>query len=226
MKRNIKIVLGITGLSLVGWLIVNNFSGPVRKNSNFKSYQQEFKAGATSMQQLVDASIESKKEAEKQQSPNKDALPKRGIAEKFQRENPIVNHLDQSEGNFLWSPDVFAILETEYKGDKGNIIGKHDGYIVVKDAAKPANALNLVYNSSEKRVGIFMGKIVVIHKKSNDFESKLQDISGSTPEYHSGVYFLSSDNLPAATKTVSNIQNNFKSIQVDLDVNYSRVRAN
>jgi hypothetical protein len=226
MKRNIKIVLVITGLSLVGWLKVNNFSGPVRKSSNFKSYQQNFRAGSTTLQQLIEEEKKVEENTAKLKKGHDKKEPDRRIAEKNLRTNPVIKHLDQEEGNYLWSPNIFAVNGRNYKGDKKNIVGKHDGFIIVKENSQPQNSLSLIYSNTEKKLGVYMEKIVIVHEQSKGFESKLKDLTGKEPFYVSGVYFIDLSSLQEAISTVSDIQKNLKSDNVDLDVNYSYQKPN
>lgn len=136
------------------------------------------------------------------------------------RENSVIKHLDQKSGAFQWSPDVFVVLDKTYAGPKENIVGKHEGYLVIKASAKPERALNLVYNASERRLGIYMGKVIAVHERSDEFEQKYQ------AEYLAGTYFIDVSDLAEAVSTVTNIQAGFPTAQVDLDVNYGRERAN
>lgn len=224
MKNKVKIFLGLSATMFGVWYFAIHNSGPVRKSSNFRSYQKEMKLEMTPSHAANEASIVSV--GKKDQIKSNATMSKRLIANKTMRENPVINYLDQKDGAWSWSPDVLVVAEEKYKGSKDNIVGNHDGYIVVRDGSKPQYALNLIYNTTEKRLGIYMKKIVVLHEKSSDFENKLRDISKSNVEFISGVYFIEADNLSNALKILSDLQNSFHSAKVELDVNYATQRAN
>jgi hypothetical protein len=226
MKKNIKICIAISVIVFGAWFLLINNKGPQKKSSNFKSYQKEMPNSSNTVALgTINQTLETKRILESQVERNK-VNPKRIVANNRSRENPVINYLNKKDGAWSWSPDVFVIEEKKYKGAKENIIGMHDGYVVVKDSNKPVGALSLVYNTSEKRLGIFMNKIVVLHEKSSDFETKLRGIAGSNVDYVSGVYFIESDNLAVALNTLAIIQSSISAVKSDLDVNYAIQRAN
>ncbi len=224
MKNILKVVVGILVMASVALYIYFAKPSVEKKSSNFKSYQKEMKIEMTPSQ--VAARTSSALPVKKDLVESNTATSKRVIANKFMRENPVLNYLDQKIGRWSWSPDVFVIEETKYKGSKDNIVGNHDGYIVVKDGNKPQHALNLIYNSTEKRLGIFMEQIAILHEKSSEFELKLQKLTGDEIQYVTGVYFIKTSSLPIAFETLAKIQKDITTVKADLDVNYAIQRAN
>jgi len=223
MKNFIKISFGVIFLAIGIWYILYKSNEPEKKSSNFRSYQKEV---------IVTVATAVKPSAKEAQPPKQRSIAtpktiaKTSTIIKSARLNSFTNFLDHKVSKWSWSPNVFVLEKDKYKGPKNNILGSHDGFDVIKDKNKPKDALSLVYNSAEKRTGIYTGKIIVVHQKTSDFEDKIKNITGVNVEYVSGVYFLSSDSLADATQLVATIQNGIPSAQIDLDINYAFDRAN
>ena len=140
--------------------------------------------------------------------------------------NPILKFLEQEEGPFLWSPDVYALKKKKFEGEQFEVLGLHEDLIVFRSNTRPAGANNIVYNQSNRKLGLFMGKIIVLHEKSSEFEDFVFKTTAEKPDYHNGVYFINSEDFSESRVTVEKIASAFKSAKVDLDISYARVRAN
>lgn len=224
MKNTSKVILSITLAVLVGLYMYYSKSRIEMKSSNFKSYQKEF-APSTPLSPPPKVEV-SHKEQKREEAPLPQKTSDISLKNKFSRLSPIVNYLNQKTGKWNWSPNVFAIEKNKYQGSKENILGTHDGFTIVKDLVKPKEALSLIYNPTDKRLGIYTGKVIILHEKSTDFENKLHGVGISDIQFIANAYFVSSEKFSDAVSIASNIQKGIPGTQVDVDINYSVATAN
>lgn len=224
MKNLLRIVIAGAVLTFGAWYLFSSFNESKRKSSNFKSYQTEPTVIVPTIQPPT--KVVQAPSSKQQAVPIKKIISQTSTKNKSSLQSLFVNFLDHKTSKWLWSPNVYVLEKDTYNGPKNNILGNHDGFDVIKDKTKPKNALNLIYDSVEKRLGVYTGKIIIIHQKTSEFEDKLKNIVGVNIEYLSGVYFISSEDFDNAAQLVANIQDGIPSVKIDLDINYAFDRQN
>lgn len=134
------------------------------------------------------------------------------------------NHLTESKNGYQYSDNIYAVLKKNYRGSTDHIIGEYLGYLLIESEIAIENGFKLIKLESEKRVGLYMEKIILIHEKNNEFESKLKELSGAISFYYlSGVYFIESKSIEDSINFLTSYKQKFPNSQADLDIQYNRM---
>lgn len=136
-------------------------------------------------------------------------------------------YLTELKNGYQYSDNIYAIFKKNYHGSTNRILGEYLGYLLVESEIAIENGYKLIKLENENRVGLYMEKVILIHQKSNEFESKLKELSGAISFYHlSGVYFVESKSVEASIEFLTLFKQNFPHSQADLDIQYNRIMPN
>ena len=127
---------------------------------------------------------------------------------------------------YAWFTNLFAIQSSNFKGDKSSIVAKLDGFVFFKSESKPDDSFYIVESIKNKEIGIYLGKILIIQKKSEVFESDVLKIAAgriksNDIQYLSGVYIVSSPNISNAFQLITALKQTLDLKKIDIDAKSS-----
>lgn len=104
-------------------------------------------------------------------------------------------------------------------------MGEHLGYSLIQSDLPIDRGFKLVKLENDKRVGLYLNKIVLAHEKDLELENLIKDISGPglSLSHLAGVYILESKGLSESIDIIASLKEKVPNLSVDLDIRYNRI---
>lgn len=149
----------------------------------------------------------------------------RSLAEDQNRfSRPVNRFIQENDGKYSWSNDVFAIFPHGADRSSLDIVEETKDFLFVRSETKPKNAFTIIKDNETGKIGVYTGK-VIIAERNRDLTSIL-DHYGVTWEFLSGTYILSVSTVNSAFEVIEKLKKEIPGINIDLDINFSQLRAN
>ena len=233
MTKFKKIMITISAILIIGGIMIGSefnkkdFKNETKKTTFFKSNQktlEHHQTNSISVKAPLSARIINHVTA---RGDSVLYLPKRSVAQRISRKNPVSKYLTTTLEGYDFTDSILAIRKRDYKGNQQDIIGEIQGMLVIKTNTPSSGSLPLIKKENEDRVGLYMGKIVLIHKQDDNLENEIAAIVGvpGMISHVSGVYIIESPKVADSIQLLTNLKEKFKNTQIDLDINYSRNEA-
>jgi hypothetical protein len=137
----------------------------------------------------------------------------------------LRKYLTSSLGKFAFSDEIWAIDKPFFKGKKKEVIGEFQGMNILKTEKLLEKAYPVVLNKTDNRIGIYLGDIVVSHKKDDLFESNLRSLIGkkNNLRFNFDMYIITLRGIRESLELQEKLSRHLGNVPVDLDIQYDRI---
>jgi hypothetical protein len=189
--------------------------------TQFKSYQQKIDPLRVANNGTM-LTIKASKKAEN--------IKTRRLASKNLENKEMLSFLDKKTDGYQYSTTVFGAYPNVSLNDKHDLLGDYNGLQIFKlnKASQEEIIFPIVKHPDSKKVGFYMGKIIITKQGIANSMDKLLEIVGNKKalqQLNSDVVIVSSTSMDEALSFLHRLRSSIDGASVDLDILQNRTRV-